>query len=229
MVSSMTISLPVAISGRLAGSVVLVARSGEHLFFATSLHLFGEGADIRIVLPPHGGNCTVAQPYPLPGTPALAASVVATDPFSDVAIVHVSDSAASTPPMPSIINAPGLIPVGTEVVVLGYPFVPIGSLLETWTPAYVTAIAKRHLSASLSVDELVLSVTAHPGSSGSAVVGKKDGVLYGIVRGALAPPEVLRIGDIPIATDTSVTFASSAHIIHELLATAKKTVGATDD
>jgi len=224
----MTIALPVAVSGRLVGSAVLVARSNEHLFFATCLHLFGEGTDIRIAVPPHGGNCTAAQPYPLTTTPALAASVVATDPFSDLAIVHVPDSTASTPPMPNIVSAAGLVPVGTEVVVLGYPFAPIGSFLETWTPAFVTAIAKRHFNPSLSVDELVLSATAHPGSSGSAVVGKKDGILYGIVRGALAPPEALRIGDIPIATDTSVTFASSAHILHDLLLTAKTAVGATD-
>lgn len=222
----MTIALPVAVSGRLVGSAVLVARSGEHMFFATCLHLFGEGTDIRIAVPPHGGNCTTAQSYPLAGTPALAASVVATDPFSDLAIVHTADSTASTPPMPNIVSAAGLVSVGTEMVVLGYPFAPIGSFLETWTPAYVTAIAKRHFTPSLSVDELVLSATAHPGSSGSGVVGKKDGVLYGIVRGALAPPEVIRIGDIPIATDTSVTFASSAHTLHDLLITAKAAVGA---
>jgi S1-C subfamily serine protease len=220
----MTIALPIAVGGRLVGTGVLVDRAAENLFFATCLHLFGEGNDIRIAIPPHGGNCTATQPYPLAGTPALAASVVAIDPFSDIAILHTKEVSAMTPPMPPIATSSGLIPVGTEVVVLGYPFAPIGSFLETWTPSYVTAIAQRHITPVVMVDEIVLSATAHPGSSGSAVMGKKDGVLYGIVRGALAPPEVLRIGDIPIATDTSVTFATSAHVIHELLKTAKLAV-----
>ena len=86
-------------------------------------------------------------------------------------------------------------------------------------------IPLRQLAPGISVNELVLAHTSHPGSSGSAVVGKSDGVLYGIVRGTLAPPEVMKIGDIPIATDTSVTFASSAHYLQELIRVAQEAQG----
>lgn len=225
----MTIALPIALSDRLIGTAVLIDRSDKNLFFATCLHLFGEGTDIRIFIPPHGGDCRAPQSYPLfDGTPWIGASIVATDPFSDLTIVRAIDEAAVTPPMPAIATSSSLVSVGKEVVVLGYPFAPLGSVLETWTPAYVTALARRRCHPAVAVDELVLSAVAHPGSSGSAVIGRKDGVLYGILRGSLAPPGVLNIGSIPIGTDTSVTFASSAHILHELLITAKATVEATN-
>lgn len=224
----MTIALPIAVSQRLAGTAVLVDSAEKNLFFATCLHLFGEGTDISVADPPHHGYCSAPQPYPLPFAHALPASIVATDPFSDLAIVHAVGGFAVAPPMPAITKSPNLIPVGAEVVVLGYPFAPIGSFLETWTPAYVTALGKRQIIPDAPVDELVLSLTAHPGASGSAVIGKNDGVLYGILRGALAPPTLLSIGNISIGTDTSVTFASSAHLLHELLITAKATVEGTN-
>jgi hypothetical protein len=49
-----------------------------------------------------------------------------------------------------------------------------------------------------------------------------------MLRGALAPPGVLSIGNISIGTDTTVTFATSAHLLHQLLITAKETVEAKD-
>lgn len=213
--------LPVKVGNRLVGSAVLVDTHEGHLLFATCLHLFGQGTDIQVILPPHRGNCAAVQTYPLLQVQLWNASVIVTDPFADLAILSIKDPSAVTPSSPPIVSAAGLIGVGAEVVVLGYPFAPIGSVLETWIPSYVTALAKRQLAPALGIDELVLSVVAHPGLSGSAVVGKKDGVLYGILRGALAPPEVLKIGEIPIATDTSVTFATCAHVLHDMLKVSK--------
>ena len=220
----MTIVLPLAANERLVGSAVLVGIEGDKPLFATALHLLGESKDIRIAVPPHGGNMSQAQPYPIPGTPAIPAVVAASDPFADLVILVGKESVSGNLNFPKIVGAPRAITVGSEVVVLGYPFAPIGSFLETWTPGFVTALAVRQLAPGVEVDELVLSNVSHPGASGSAVIGKSDGMLYGILRGALAPPEVLKIGDIPIATDTSVTFASSAHLVTELIATARNAI-----
>lgn len=220
----MTVVLPIASGGRLVGSAVLVAVEGNHPLFATALHLLGDSAQLQIALPPHGGNCQAVQSYPLAETRALVGTVLATDPFADLAIVGSKDTVGAIQ-VPSIAGGPSAISVGADVVVLGYPFAPIGSFLETWVPSSVSALALRNIAPGISVNEMVLAHTAHPGSSGSAVVGRKDGVLYGIVRGTLAPPEIMKIGDIPVATDTSVTFASSAHYLNELLVVARQALG----
>jgi len=222
----MTIVLPLAANERLVGSAVLIATEGDKPIFATALHLLGESKDLRIAVPPHAGNLSLPQPYPVQQTPAVPMVVVATDPFADLALMAGTESVSGSFAIPRIATTPRAISVGTEIVVLGYPFAPLGSFLETWTPGYITAHAQRQLAPGISVDEFVLSNVSHPGSSGSAVVGKSDGVLYGILRGALAPPEVLKIGDIPIATDTSVTFASSAHLLGELLMVARESMRA---
>ena len=167
----------------------------------------------------------MVQTYPLAQVQALPASIVAVDPFADLAIVAAQGDVSGTPMVAPIVNSAGLVSVGAEIVVLGYPFGPIGSLLETWTPGYVTALARRAVGPGLAIDELVLSSVGHIGSSGSAVIGRANGMLYGIFRGSLAPPEALKIGEIPIATDTSVTFATSAHILHDLLVTARSVIG----
>lgn len=212
-----TIALPVAIGNQLVGSSVFVHQLGTKLFFVSCLHLFGGTGPIQVVTPAHGGNCNLQQVYPATSAPAAQAIVVAADPLADLVILMADLPNSQAPLPPPIAHSAGLVGVGTEVVVLGYPFAPLGSILETWTPCFVSALARRRISGEVQVEEIVLTAQAHPGSSGSAVVGKHDGVLYGIVRGSLAPPEVIRIGDIPIATDTSVTFGTSAHVVHDLI------------
>lgn len=212
------IVFPVTVDQRLVGSAGLVAAYKDRLLFATVLHLFGDGQSPGLALPPHQGDCRRPQVYPVLQAPIMGASLLAVDPFADLAIL-------ATEPQPNIqllqppkiVPAAATLPPGSEVVVLGYPFAPIGSLLETWTPSFVTALGRRQLTSDLYTDELVLSAHSHPGMSGAPVVGKNDAVLYGILRGTLAPPEALRIGDIPLGADTSVTFATSAHLLLDLI------------
>lgn len=216
----MAIVLPLAVGGRLTGSGTLVGVHGKTLLFATATHVLGEAAGVQVVIPAHGGDCTQPQAYPFAQIPAQDATVLATDPFADLSILGAVLEGATIPQLPKVVPSIAHVSVGTEIIVLGYPFAPLGSVLETWTPGYVTAKARRMIANNVSVDEIVLSNTGHPGSSGSAVVGRKDGLLYGILRGSLAPPEVMKIGNIPIATDTSVTFATAAHVIPGLLSDA---------
>jgi S1-C subfamily serine protease len=217
----MTFVLPVAVNSRPVGSAVLLEKHGEHILFATSLHLFGAGSKLQILLPPHAGNCRAVQTYPLAKVGTIDATIVSADHLADLAVLAGKSESGQAPPARIAPSAGSLTP-GDEVVVLGYPFAPLGSLLETWTPTYVTAIARRMVSTTVGIDELVLSMHSHVGSSGSAVVGAKDGVLHGIVRGALAPPEVIKIGDVPVGTDTSVMLAPSAHLLHDMLRLAKR-------
>lgn len=221
----MALVFPVAAQERLVGSAVLLAQHGNCLLFATSLHIIGEFDDVRIAVPPHQGNCALPQTYPVFQTPALAAQVVASNPFADLVILAAEAQTGPNTPLPRIASAPGQIAVGTEVIVLGYPFAPVGSFLQTWSPGVVVALARRQVLEGVTVDELVLSNQDQPGLSGSAVIGRHDGVVHGVLRGAFSPPEVMRVGHIPIATDMSVTIATSGYYLQELLRTAKETVG----
>lgn len=211
---SMVQVLPIACDGKLVGSASVVALKDQAVYLATASHILGSAQNIQLAIPPHGGNCTLQQKYPSSEIAALEAEISAVDPFVDLAILRVKVEGISGFQTPRFVNRPNQLPVGSEVVVLGYPFAPLNSVLETWVPGFVSALAKRTIAEdAVEVDELVLTNVAHPGSSGSAVVGKADGVLYGILRGSLAPPEVMKIGEVPLATDTSVTFATSSHYL----------------
>lgn len=220
----MALVFPVAAQERLVGSAVLLAQHGSHLLFGTALHLIGEFDDIRIAVPPHQGNCAVPQTYPVFQTAALAAHVVASNPFADLAILAAEAQTGPNTPLPRIASAAGQIAVGSEIIVLGYPYAPIGSFLQTWSPGHVVALARRQVVEGITSDELVLSVQNHPGLSGAAVIGRQDGVLHGILRGAFSPPEVMRVGHIPIAADLSVSIATSGFYLHDMLRTAKESL-----
>jgi hypothetical protein len=218
----MALVFPVAAQERLVGSAVLVAQHGSHLLFCTTLHVVDHLEDIRIAVPPHQGNCALPQTYPLFEASALIAHVVATNRFADLVILAAEAQTGPNTPLPRIASASGQIAVGTEIVVLGYPFGPVGSFLQTWSPGFVVALAQREVLEGITVDELVLSVPDHPGLAGSAVIGRRDGIVHGILRGAFAPPEVMRVGHIPIAAEISVTIASSGSYLNEMLRMAKE-------
>src|SRR5215218_734854 len=174
----MALVFPVAAREQLVGSAVLLAQHGNQLLFCTALHIIGEFDDIRIAVPPHQGNCALPQTYPVFQTPALAAQVVASNPFADMVILAAEAQTGPNTPLPRIASAPGQIAVGTEIVALGYPFAPVGSFLQTWSPGFVVALAQRQVLEGITVDELVLSTQNQPGLSGSAIIGRQDGILY---------------------------------------------------
>jgi hypothetical protein len=216
----MSTVLPLAVDGELTGSAFAIGTHEEDLLLATTLHLLGEGNNIQIGLPKHGGDCSKRQSYPVQQFPAFEAEIESTNSLADLAILRSDteglEGAVSTCRIP---EEPDLIGVGDKVVVLGYPFSPIGSTLETWTPTHVSALGSRKVGPGASVEEIVLSMQGHPGISGSPVIGRQDGILHGIVRGVLSAPEVIDAGGIPIGTDTSVTFAVSGHLLTDLIPT----------
>jgi len=220
----MALVFPLAAREQLVGSAVLLAQHGNHLLFGTALHIIGEFDDIRIAIPPHQGNCAQPQTYPVFQAPALAADVVATNPLADIVILAAEAQTGPNTPLPRIATAAGQVSVGSDVIVLGYPFAPVGSFLETWTSGCVVALARRQVVDGVAVDELVLSIQNQPGLSGSAVIGRHDGMVHGILRGPFSPPEVLRVGHIPIASDVSVVIATSGHYLHDMLRMAKETL-----
>lgn len=215
----MSYVFPVVVDDDLTGSAVAIAPTKENLYFGTALHCLGTTENIAIAIPPHGGDCTRRQSYPVEEVPTAEADVVVADQFADLALLSIpTENLQGGLPPQEINTTPDSLSVGDEVVVLGYPFAPLGSVLETWNPAHVTALGERKTAPGVAVDEMVLSVQSHPGMSGGAVVGKEDGTLQGIVRGSLAPPSVIKTaGNVSLGTDTSVTFATAAHQLMDLL------------
>ena len=65
--------------------------------------------------------------------------------------------------------------------------------------------------------EVILSAQTYSGSSGSPVLRRSDGRVCSVVRGCLAPPSGLSIGNMPLGTDSNITYATSAHIIPNLM------------
>lgn len=220
----MALVFPVAAEERLVGSAVLVGQHGSHLLFCTALNIIGEFADLRIAVPPHQGNCAQPQTYPVFQTPALTARVVASNQFAGMVILAAEAQTGPNTPLPRIASASGQIAVGSEIVVLGYPLASVGSFLQTWNPGHVVALARRQVVEGITVDELVLSIQDQPGLMGAAVIGRQDGIIHGVLRGAFSPPEVMRVGHIPIAADISISIATSGHYLHDMLRTAKETL-----
>lgn len=221
----MALVLPVAVENTLVGSGVIVEIGSDYFFVATALHLLGASANVRVGNPPHNGDMAAVQAYPVDQFPAFPASLAAANPLADVAILAVKIQAGGrVPPFGRADNIPT---VGKKIVALGYPFAPLGSCLETWAPGYVSARTKRMIAPGFGIDEFIITNPAHPGASGSAVVGQEDGVLYGILRGSLSPPDTLKIGNVPIATDSSVTFVVSIHYVAELLPHARQFLKST--
>ncbi|HEY6231580.1 MAG TPA: serine protease, partial [Pyrinomonadaceae bacterium] len=207
----MAIALPLAVNDNLIGTAFIAGTQGNRLAFVTALHHLAAGTNFKVALPPHGGDMAQAQPYPLLQTPAFNLDVILTEPLLDLAILLTPVLDQKQPPaIPRFITEPREIKVGDEVIIAGYPFAPIGSMLETAQVTHVSAIGQRLVIGGGSRLELILSAQTHPGSSGSPVVRRSDGVLCGVIRGCLAPPSTIAIGNLPIGTDTSVTYATSA-------------------
>lgn len=215
----MAIAVPVGISDRLVGTGFIAGIQGHTVAVVTALHLLGNGQDFRIGLPPHRGDLAVPQKYPLLNMAALRAHLAIAEPLLDIAILLVTEGGLQAP-VPRYISTPSEVAVGDDVLIIGYPFAVMGSFLETVEPCSISAIGNRLLANNATRYEFILAHQTHSGSSGSPVVRKSDGTVCGIIRGCLAPPGVLSIGNMPIGTDTNVTYATSAHVIPTLISEA---------
>jgi len=211
----MSLVLPIAVADRMVGSGFVAGREGGRIAVATVLHILGNAQqNVQLIVPGHQGDCRKIQSYPVSTVPTIAATVACIDHFSDLAVLLCE---ATMPLAPEFVNSADELKIGEDVVVLGYPFDTIGSLLETWTPTAVTSLGRRMIAGGVGVREFTLDIQAHPGLSGSPVLRRADGVICGVVRGCLAHRIGISIGGVVPEQDTSITFAVSAHTIPEMV------------
>jgi S1-C subfamily serine protease len=200
----------------LLGSGFIVTQKEDITAIVTTLHVIRSADKVVGIIPPHQGDLSRIQEYPVESFPGFDLEVVASNPFADIALL-VTKTLKVTLPRMQFITSPFDVSIGESVFVIGYPYCLMGSMLETVVPSHVIALGKRRLPYETSIYELVLDYQAHPGSSGAAVIQRSDGKICGIVRGTLSPPEVISVGGIPIGTDTTITYAISAYYIQELI------------
>lgn len=212
----MAIAIPVGIKDKLVGTGFIAGAQDNVFAVVTALHSIGNGQEFRIGLPPHFGDLSVPQQYPLQTVPALAAKLVLVEPLLDIAILLLKEENLRAP-IPRFITSQKELRVGEDVLIVGYPFATIGSFLETAEPCNISAIGNRVMPIGGNRYEFIVSHQTYIGSSGSPVIRKSDGAVCGIVRGCLAPPGVISIGNLPLGTDSNVTYATSAHVIPELI------------
>jgi Trypsin-like peptidase domain len=139
------------------------------------------------------------------------------EPLLDLAVMLLPKTPdVNVPSFPSFVKNVNEIKTGEEVLVVGYPFSPLGSILETVQICNVSALGIRQMGVS-GRRELILSAQTYTGSSGSPVLRRTDGKVCGIIRGCLAPPGLLSIGNLPLGTDTNITYATSSQFIPSLI------------
>ncbi|MBT0810141.1 trypsin-like peptidase domain-containing protein [Litoribacter ruber] len=217
-IRDMAIVLPLASDDQLVSSAVLVSQKDGFPIFVSTLHQLGASTNYKIAIPPHLGDISASQRYPLQETAAIEIDLVKIDPAHDLAIFkgRTTDFRAAFPKIHTQFNE---ISVGEELVVVGYPYSTLGSFLETAQITNVSAKGVRLFMDTLEIKELIISHQTLQGSSGSAVIRRSDGALCGILRGTLAPPSVVSIGNIPLASDTNVTYVTYSSILPNLLST----------
>jgi len=212
----MAIVLPIVVDDKLCGSGFVAGTKDKLIAVVTALHLLGNGREYKVLLPPHLGDVSMFQRYPLQMVDALPAILAITEPLVDLAILLLIDTAFQSP-VPKFISNPKVVGIGEEVLIVGYPFAPMGSFLETVEPCSISALGNRMSGEFSQRYEFIIAHQTHSGSSGSPVIRRKDGVVCGVVRGCLAPPNTLSIANMPIGSDSNVTYASSSHVIPPLI------------
>ena len=85
----MAITLPISINKKVVGTCFVAGANEKYTALITALHLIDTGNDIFIGLPPHGGDISKPQLYPLTNIPAIDAKLGITEPLLDLAIVLV--------------------------------------------------------------------------------------------------------------------------------------------
>lgn len=199
----MTICFPVIRrNDQLLGSSFLAKRSQTKAFFICTLHQLGVSSDpIGLLIPRHEGNVTKVQGYEYSNLPIAAATVEYADPISDFAVLSIPIPLNSSLQSPVISEASDNISVGLEVAVVGYPLSVIGSIVQTYDIANVSAMIQR----PYGIDEMVINRPTYSGSSGSVVVERSGNSIIGMVRGCIAPPAMMSVGSLPVGTDTNMT------------------------
>jgi S1-C subfamily serine protease len=210
------IALPLAVDSEPVGTCFPIASRDGMVAFVTTLHQLGKGGSVQVGIPPHQGDLSNQQPYPIRDISALESQVVLTEPFLDLGIL-VSRAPGLSFPSTKLSGKVLQMNVGEEVIVIGYPYTPMGSYLETAQRCHISALGSRLSPGGNSRPELVLSVQVHPGSSGSPVVRHSDGTVCGVVRGSLAPPSPIKMGGIPLGSDSSVTYAIGVDRLQDLI------------
>lgn len=214
-------AFPLIADGRLISTAFLCGNHRGRAYIATTLHQIGRAKQYSLAIPSNEGNVAAPQVYPVDGVPTIPLELCTCDPAVDLAVFRTAV------PQPVPVQVPEALPrglsvgIGEPVFVVGYPFCPIGSLLQTLSVSHVSAFGRRVIGGIPLVNEYIIQLHSHTGMSGSPVVRKDDGSLFAIVRGCLSPPSMMSFGDLPVGSDSSIAYCVSTEHLWPLLDFAK--------
>lgn len=212
----MAIALPIAVDEKLVGTCFIASHYKNRIIFLSTLHHLGYGLNFKVCIPPHGGDISVPQQYPLNGCNAIEVDLIYSDPINDIAVLISKTEEQSTLCRPFLKRASD-INIGDDLLMVGYPYVGLNSLLETAEKTHISALGQRLFMGNIKIEEFVISHQTYSGSSGSPVIRLSDGVICGMVRGCLALPEAISIGNMPLGTDSNITFVINSAIFEEVI------------
>jgi len=221
----MTIALPLLVDDDPSSTCFVAGSAGGRLLLVTSLHQLGTAKKFAAAIPPHGGDISVRQVYPLQRVPYVELGLLLCDHVLDLAVLVTKDPLIP-PPRPRFLGS-GLSPaIGEDMFVIGYPFAPIGSFPETMTSTTISSLGIRAVSGVPYVKEFTVNVLAHIGLSGSPVIRKSDGVVCGVLRGCISPPAMMMTGSIPLGNDSTIAVCVVSDYIPSLISQATVLINA---
>ena len=217
----MTIALPLMVDDTPNSTCFVAGSCNGRILFATTLHQLGTAKKFDVAIPPHGGDFNARQIYPLERVQTVELDYVVSDHVLDLAIMVTKVAQIPTLP-PRFLGSGQSITIGEKLAVIGYPFAPIGSFLETVTSTTVSSLGLRVVAGIPFVREFTVNVLAHVGLSGSPVVRKSDGVICGVLRGCISPPPMMMTGSLPIGNDSTIAVCVASEHLPRLILQASR-------
>lgn len=135
----------------------------------------------------------------------MEVDLIYSDPINDIAVL-ISNMEEQKNTMQTFFKKTSDINIGDDLLMVGYPYVGLNSLLETGKKTHISALGQRLFMGNIKMEEFIISHQTYSGSSGSPVITISDGVICGRVRWGLTLPEAISIGNMPLGTDSNITF-----------------------
>ena len=95
----MAIAFPILVDDdRLVGTGFVAGQRDNYTAIVTALHILGNGQKFHVVIPPHGGDVSMPQIYPVTGDlRTFEAELVIVETLLDIGILLVDDPALKIP------------------------------------------------------------------------------------------------------------------------------------
>lgn len=195
---------------RMLGTGFLLTSDGK---IVTTRHVVGDSDENLVVIVDSIQSVFGYQDTTNTNHQCIAAKIVASDPFRDLAILKVDIEA---PDIKTNSSSFDYIMVRDEVAIIGYPHCVEGRRVLTFQKTEVGAKILMQ-SGGIKSKYAVINTQARPGQSGSPILSKDGDKLLGILIGAFAPSSGISLGGINPRELHQTTHCISAEYLNGML------------